>query len=253
MRLDVFLYKNNYYKSRNKASEGILNGEVFYDGNAIFKPSFEVEENSSKITVKISDKSFVSVGGYKLDKALEDFNLEVSGFTCIDIGSSTGGFTDCLLNRSAKKVFAIDLNDDLLDSKLKDDNRVVFLLKNARFLTKNDFNESVNLIVGDLSFISLSLIFPVIYRLLEDDSLAVFLIKPQFELGERKKLKNGIITDKNLRLDIIKKVCDYAIDSKLQPMKITTAPIKEGKNVEYLIMLKKCENPIFNDSILPLL
>lgn len=251
MRLDVYLYKNNYYKSRNKASEGILNGEVFYDGNAIFKPSFEVEENSNRVTVKISDKSFVSVGGYKLDKALNDFNFDVNSLTCIDIGSSTGGFTDCLLHRNAKKVFAVDLNNELLDEKIRKDKRVEFVLKNARYLTKNDFEENINLIVGDLSFISLSLIFPVIYQLLEDDSLAVFLIKPQFELGERKKLKNGVITDKGLRLKILKKVCQNAIDCSLQPLKITTAPIKDGKNVEYLILLKKCKNPVLDTNILP--
>jgi 23S rRNA (cytidine1920-2'-O)/16S rRNA (cytidine1409-2'-O)-methyltransferase len=160
---------------------------------------------------------------------------------CADIGSSTGGFTDCLLSRGAKKVYAVDLNDDLLDESLKTDERVFFLLKNARNLILKDFNESLDFIVGDLSFISLSLIFPVLSNLMKENSFALFLIKPQFELGEKRKLKNGIITDDATRKEILKKVCDYAIKNDLVPQNITTAPIVKGKNVEYLILLKKCK------------
>lgn len=241
MRIDYFLSEKGYYKSRNKAREGIEKGEVFYDGKLVVKPSLDLPFDTELVEIKRFKKVFVSIGGYKLEKALNDFDFKVEGMVCADIGSSTGGFTDCLLSRGAKKVYAVDLNDDLLDESLKTDERVIFLLKNARNLILKDFNESLDFIVGDLSFISLSLIFPVLSNLMKENSFALFLIKPQFELGEKRKLKNGIITDDATRKEILKKVCDYAIKNDLVPQNITTAPIVKGKNVEYLILLKKCK------------
>lgn len=249
MRIDYYLFEKGFYKSRNKAKESIEKGEVFYDDKVVKKPSTEIEDGDL-IQIKRVEKVFVSIGGYKLEKAISEFGVNVLDLICADIGASTGGFTDCLLQRGAKKVYAIDVNSELLDENLKKDDRVIFLLKNARNLSLNDFNEKLDFIVGDLSFISLSLIFPVVSNLMSEDGLALFLIKPQFELGERKRLKNGVITDENIRKEILIKVCDYAKNANLIPQKITTAPIVKGKNVEYLILLKKCKNNIFNNDFL---
>lgn len=243
MRIDTFLFEKNYFKSRNKAKESIEKGEVYFDGKIVTKPSFEIPFDTELVSINRKEKVFVSLGGYKLEKALSDFDFSVGGLICADIGASTGGFTDCLLQRDAKKVYAIDLNDDLLDDELKNDKRVFSIIKNARDLKREDFTVRPNFIVGDLSFISLSLIFPIVSNLLDYGEFCLFLIKPQFELGERKRLKNGIITDDALRKEIVNKVCGYAVESNFTPVKITSAPIVKGKNVEYLVLLKKSKTP----------
>ncbi len=179
MRLDEFLVKNKYYNSRTKAKESICRGEIFVNGVCIEKPAYDVcDVDGIKIIDKVSH--FVSNGGFKLEKALIDFNYSVKNVVAADIGASTGGFTDCLLKYGAKKVFSVDLNDDLLDISLKNNEKVERIIKNARYLTKEDFSCDINLLVADLSFISATLVLPVFYGLLADNGNAIVLIKPQF-------------------------------------------------------------------------
>ena len=239
MRLDDFLFKNQYFDSRTKANQSIKRGEVYLNGVQVIKPSFFVNENIDNNVMISSERSFVSLGGYKLDKALRDFNFNVNGLVCADIGSSTGGFTDCLLQNGAKKVYSVDLNDDLLHNSLKLNERVVRIIKNAKLLTKNDFNDKIDLIVGDLSFISLTAIINVLYDLIEQSKYVILLIKPQFELEVKKTVKNGIVRDKTDRLNACKKIYQCAISNGFSVVNFTNAPISKDKNVEYLILLKK--------------
>ena len=240
MRLDVFLYKNKYFQSRNKATESILRGEVSLNGVKILKPSFSVDSDSFNKVEILSEKSFVSIGGYKLDKALKDFDFSVRGLICADIGASTGGFTDCLLRRGAKKVFAIDVGESQLSDKLKSDDRVVVIDNfNARNLTANVIGEFVDGVTCDVSFISLTYVLKPICDVLKDDGFAVVLLKPQFECGKKELNKNGIVTSLKARLESALKIKSFAVSVGLTPVKFTFAPIKPGKNAEYLFLLTK--------------
>ena len=177
MRLDNYLVEKNILDSRTKAKQAILRGEIYINGVAINKPAYDIDENSfCEVSYNYVDK-FVSLGGYKLNKAINDFNLNVENFIVADVGSSTGGFTDCLLTKGAKKVFAIDLNDTLLHQKLKSDHRVVSLIKNARDLTKGDFDSQLDLIVADLSFISATLVLNVFSQLLSSGKKLIILVE----------------------------------------------------------------------------
>ena len=193
MRLDNYLFVNKYFDSRTKSKQAIERGEVIVNGLLIDKPSYEINENIAHDIEIRAKETFVSLGGYKLSKALKDFSFSVKDKIAIDIGASTGGFTDCLLKNGTKKVFAVDLNDELLHSTLKNDDRVIPVIKNAKLLNKSDFSVTADIITADLSFISASIIIPVIKNLLDDKKHLILLIKPQFENDERIRFKNGII------------------------------------------------------------
>lgn len=239
MRLDSFLVKKGYFDSRTKAKQSIERGEVFINDKVIIKSSQEIDEFSS-FNVKIeSQNQFVSLGGYKLQKAIDDFNLDCKDKIVADIGASTGGFTDCLLKNGAKKVFAIDLNDQLLHERLKLDNRVESIIKNAKELKREDFSSNLDLIVADLSFISLTKVLDIFSFLLDDGKQLLILIKPQFETGEKRKFKNGIIKDEKIRIDICKKIFNFANSLNFAPTNFTSAPINDKKNVEYLMLFTK--------------
>ena len=242
MRTDEFLCKKGFFDSRTKAKQAIERGEVFINGKKILKPAAIICSEEHVEVERKCEEAYVSLGGFKLAKALKDFSLSVNGICAADIGASTGGFTDCLLKNGARKVFAIDLNDELLHQRLKEDSRVVPIIKNAKYLTAEDFSESPKLIVADLSFISATLILPVIYRLLSDGDNVVILIKPQFENDSRKRFKNGIVRDKKVRLTAVKKVFDCAVAVGFLPKKITEAPLYKDKNTEYLILMEKGES-----------
>lgn len=239
MRLDCYLQAKEYFDSRNKASEAVKRGEIYVDGVCIKKPSFEICENSTcKIQYRCSE-SYVSLGGYKLKKALTDFNFCVEGLIVADIGASTGGFTDCLLKNGASKVYSVDLNGELLHSSLKKNPKVVTIIKNAKELKCSDFNDKLDLICADLSFISAAQVLGIFYDLISDNSNIILLIKPQFEMGKKLRLKNGIIRDDKIRMDACKSVFDFAVSIGFNALKITNAPISENKNIEYLILLRK--------------
>ena len=238
MRLDLFLEKNNFFDSRTKAKQAIERGEILVNGKVIDKSSYQINDENVKIEY-VYESKFVSLGGYKLEKALKDFNYTPKDLVVVDIGASTGGFTDCLLKNDAKKVYAIDLNENLLHKSLKEDNRVVEIIKNAKNLTKEDFKDSIDLVVADLSFISSTVILPIISNIISDRKDIILLIKPQFENDEKIKFKNGIIRDKKIQQKACFKVLECAKTYNLNPIKLTTAPINSDKNVEFLVLLRK--------------
>ncbi len=237
MRLDNYLVEKGYFDSRTKAKQSILRGEIFINGQKTDKPSLCVEQNVKVERVFL--KNFVSLGGFKLQKAIEDFGFSVKDYTCVDLGASTGGFTDALLQNGAKKVYSVDLNDSLLHQSIKKDKRVVPIIKNARFLARSDFNEDINLITADLSFISEKYILPIMSNIIDDGKYIIVLIKPQFETDRKIKFKNGIIKDVKIRKEVVKRIFDCAINNGLSPLKITSAPISKDKNTEYLLLLRK--------------
>lgn len=239
MRLDVFLVEKNIFETRTKAQQSIIKDEIYIDGKLINKPSFNIDENTEHNIERKFTQDFVSLGGFKLAKALKDFQFNVKDFICCDIGASTGGFTDCLLKNGAKKVFAVDLNEGLLSNKLKQDCRVVSIIKNAKLLNVDDFNNKIDIITADLSFISATMILPVISNLLEKENYAIVLIKPQFEMDKRIKFKNGIIRDNKLLKESCNKVINCAMENNFEVLAITDAPIYKDKNHEFLLLLKK--------------
>ncbi len=238
MRLDNYLVEKGIFDSRTKAKQAIERGEIFINSKKVLKSSFEIKEQEVEVK-HVYESKFVSLGGYKLEKALADFNFSVKDLVVADIGASTGGFTDCLLQNGAKKVYAIDLNDSLLHQSLKEDNRVIPVIKNAKDLSLEDFSDKLDLIVADLSFISITQVISTFSKLLGKDKRLIILIKPQFEMGEHKRFKNGIVKDKKIHDMVCKNVIDYAMQNSLQKLDITTAPINENKNIEFLLLLQK--------------
>ena len=232
MRLDAYLFSTKKFSSRTKSAEAIEKGFVCVNGKTVLKPSQNVSDND--VIAVCESNEFVSNGGYKLEKALSDFSVDVNGLVFADVGASTGGFTDCLLQNGAKQVFAIDVGESLLDESLKNDVRVIEMENvNARYLQASDFPCGLDGIVADVSFIS-----PVISAILQEGTDAFTLIKPQFECEKQGIGKSGIVK-KTEHKKIVKKVLVFAAESGLEPLEITNAPIKKGKNIEYVLHLKK--------------
>ena len=246
MRIDLYL--KDKFGSRNKAANAVSEGLVLVNGKSV-SSSYEVKAGDD-ITVLTPDISFVSAGGYKLYKALKDFNFSVKDGIFADIGASTGGFTDCLLQNGAKKVYCIDVGESQLDNSLKDKNIVVIDNFNARNLTKDMFGERLSGAVIDVSFISLTYILGAVADVLEDGASVLALIKPQFECGTHKVGKNGIVRELSQRKKIIAKICGFSESVNLAPVEITNAPIVKGKNTEYIIRLEKNGKSLGTDCIL---
>ena len=239
-RLDVLLAERGIFESREKAKIAIMEGLVYVNNQKEDKPGTVIKEDSL-IEYRGNELKYVSRGGYKLEKAIDIFNLDIDKKICMDIGSSTGGFTDCMLQNGAKKVFAIDCGTNQLAYKLRLDERVVSLEKtNARYLTKNMINnEDIDFTSIDVSFISLDKILPNLYELINKNSYVVCLIKPQFEAG-REFVNGGVIKDKKIHLLVIKNVINLAKDIGYSILNLTYSPIKGPKgNIEYLLYLKK--------------
>ena len=238
MRLDNYLVEKGFFDSRTKAKQAIERGEIYIDGKRINKPAFIILDERANVEYRSQEK-FVSLGGYKLNKAIKEFDFNCKDFTVADVGASTGGFTDCLLQNGAKKVYAVDLNDDLLNYKLKSDERVKTIIKNARDLTLFDFDDEIDLIVADLSFISITYVIDVFSRLLKKDKHLIILIKPQFEVGQKTRFKNGIIRDEKLQKLACNNVVNCAEQNGFVKLSSTTAPVVERKNLEFLFLFKK--------------
>lgn len=239
MRIDKYLAEK--YGSRNKASEIIKKGLVLVDGKPV-SASFDYREGQV-LTFLEREEEFVSNGGYKLSKALRDFDFSVRGKIIADIGASNGGFTDCLFKNGALKVYCIDVGESLLDESLKGKNVVIIDGFNARNLNSNLFAEKIDGAVIDVSFISLTYILDAVANVLDDGAFVIALIKPQFECGNRNIGKNGIVRDMRQHRRIIEKIYDYAVQCNLQPVKLTDAPIRKNKNIEYLVLLIKGNIP----------
>lgn len=241
MRLDALLCKEGVFSSRTKASQAIAEGKVLVSGKAV-KPSIDVND-LSLVTVLDKIDAFVSNGGYKLQKAFDDFNFSPTNMVFADIGASNGGFTDCLLKNGAKKVYAVDVGESQLDESLKcNENVVVLDNTNARFLTKKDLGESVDGVSCDVSFISVTYVIEGIKNVLKPSGVAFVLIKPQFECGKEYLGNSGIVKSKVARINAVKKVYNSCIENGLYALNITEAPIREKKNIEYVIMLKNGDN-----------
>ena len=238
MRIDEYLFTRGFFDSRTKAKQAIDSGYVYLNGKKVDKCSKDVAEGYNP-EIKIAEaERFVSLGGYKLAKALKDFNFSVNNAVVADIGASTGGFTDCLISRGAAKVYAVDLNDGLLHDSLKNNDKVVQVIKNAKNLTASDI-PNAEIITADLSFISATQVLPVFYDLLPDNGKVILLIKPQFEIGEKRKFKNGIIKDAKTVKSVCRNVFNAAKSVGFSPLDLTVAPLKEDKNTEFLILLAK--------------
>lgn len=235
MRIDKYLAQK--YGSRTKAARAVEEGLVLVNGKAV-SPSYEVRELDGFTFVE-KELDFVSLGGFKLEKAINDFGFDVDGKVFADVGASTGGFTDCLFKHGAKKVYCIDVGNSQLDKSLLDKNVVVIDNFNARELTAKMFDDVLDGAVIDVSFISLTYILGGVAAAVKDGGQIIALIKPQFECESKKVGKNGIVKDSKVKLGIIKKIYDYALKCNLAPVNLTSAPIVEGKNTEYLIHLVK--------------
>jgi len=234
MRADKFFAEK--FNSRTKAAEAIEKGLILVNGKTI-KPKDDIKETYEVLFIE-PKQQFVSNGGYKLARAIEVFDISCKEKIFVDLGASTGGFTDCLLQNGAKKVYAVDVGESLLHDSLLQNTKIVQMNNtNARYLTKNDFNDAIDGVVTDVSFISLRLIFPTIKNILKDNGEAVVLVKPQFECENKNIGKSGIVHP-SAHAKIVKKVLGYATENGLYPLGITNAPIRKGKNVEYVLWLK---------------
>lgn len=239
-RLDVILTERNLFSSREKAKASVMAGLIYVDGQRIDKPGTPVKKDA-EITVKEDLCPYVSRGGLKLEKALKAFDFSLSGAIAADIGASTGGFTDCMLQKGASKVFAIDVGYGQLDWKLRNDPRVVNLEKtNVRYLELDAVDAELDFISIDVSFISLRLVLPVAAKLLSTEGSLVCLVKPQFEAGRSQVGKKGIVRDANVQQEVIQNVVGYGLDNGLYSHGLTYSPITGTKgNIEYLLYMKK--------------
>ncbi len=250
-RLDVVLVKRGFFQSREKAKASIMAGIVFVDGKREDKAGTPIDENA-EIFVKEDICPYVSRGGLKLDKTMELYGFNLEGATCVDIGASTGGFTDCMLQHGAAKVFAIDVGYGQLDYKLRTDSRVVNMEKtNVRYLDTELVDPDVDFISIDVSFISLKLIFPVAAKLLGKSGGIVCLVKPQFEAGREQVGKKGIVRDPAVHVEVLEKVAGYATENGLYVNGMTYSPITGAKgNIEYLFYLRKEPSEEFSEEVL---
>lgn len=241
IRLDVYLVNNLYFDSREKARIAIMEGKVFVNNQKEDKPGTMIKEDSY-VEYRGEKLKYVSRGGYKLEKAINVFKINLNGKTCVDIGASTGGFTDVMLQNGAKKVFAVDCGTNQLDYKLRTDNRVIVMENtNARYLTKEDIsNEMIDFISVDVSFISLDKIISIVKELLKVGGEAVLLIKPQFEAGKDKVEKGGVVKNKNTHISVINYVIDICKNNNFKIDGLDFSPIKgPAGNIEYLLYISK--------------
>ncbi len=242
MRLDIYLTENKYTDSRSRAKELILGGGICVDGKIIKKPSCEIDEHiTHNIEIVGNICPYVSRGGLKLEGALDIFGIDVSGFTAVDIGSSTGGFTDCLLIHGAKRVYAVDSGSEQLHKKLRNDERVVVMENfNARELNADSIPEKCDIAVTDVSFISQTYIIPNASSVLSGNGIYIGLVKPQFEAGRENIGKNGIVKDKKAHEYSIKKVAECATLFGFDCIDVAVSPIEGGDgNREFLIYCRK--------------
>lgn len=251
-RLDVLLVEKGYFQSREKAKAAIMAGIVFVNDIKTDKAGTFVEE-TAEILVKENICPYVSRGGLKLEKALDLYGFSLENAVCADIGASTGGFTDCMLQNGAGKVFAIDVGYGQLDWKLRNDSRVINMEKcNIRYLDFDKVDKDIDFISIDVSFISLKLVFPVAAKMLADTGSLVCLVKPQFEAGRQQVGRGGIVKDINVHREVIRNVVQYGIDSGLYSYGLTYSPVKGAKgNIEYLLYMKKedTEGKVTDDDI----
>jgi len=237
-RLDVVLVEKELVSSREKARAIIMSGNVFVDGLSETKPGLFVSE-SAVIDIKSSEK-FCSRGGYKLDKAIKCFGIDISGAVAADIGASTGGFTDCMLQYGASKVYSIDVGYGQIAWELRNNPRVKVIERtNARYLTSEHIPERIDFFAIDVSFISVKLIIPVILKFCNDIFKGVILIKPQFEIGKGQVGKRGVVSDPQKHIQVLNDVFFFLTELPLSVTGLTYSPIKgPNGNIEFLLMVE---------------
>ena len=241
-RLDVLLVEQGYADNRTKAQAIIMSGMVYVGGQKADKPGTSYEE-AVEIEVRGATCPYVSRGGLKLEKALRDFGVKLEGYVCSDSGASTGGFTDCLLQQGAKKVFAIDVGYGQLDWKIRSDPRVVVMERtNVRYVTPEQLGEELDLSVIDVSFISLKIVLPVVKTFLKESGQVVCLIKPQFEAGKEKVGKKGVIRDPAVHQEVLDHFVELTDEIGFTILGLTFSPVKgpEG-NIEFLAHLTRAQ------------
>lgn len=243
-RLDVAVFEEGFAQSREKAKAIIMAGLVYVNNQKVDKAGFELKD-SDVLEVRGKTLKYVSRGGLKLEKAMQKFPIELKGKICMDVGASTGGFTDCMLQNGAVKVYSVDVGYGQLAWKLRCDERVINLERtNFRYVTEKEIPDKIEFSSVDVSFISLKHILPVLNMLLSDNAQAVCLIKPQFEAGKDKVGKKGVVRDLNVHIEVVERIIALALDNGFSVCGLEFSPIKgpEG-NIEYLIYLVKSEEP----------
>lgn len=242
-RLDVLLVKGGFAESREKAKAIIMSGNVFVNNNREDKVGLTFDEKAI-IEVRGNTLKYVSRGGLKLEKAMANFDVSIEGKICMDVGASTGGFTDCMLQNGAVKVYSVDVGHGQLAWKLRQDERVVCMEKtNIRYVTNEDIPDLIDFSSIDVSFISLTKVLGPVRNLLTDNGQVVCLIKPQFEAGREKVGKKGVVRDKKVHIEVIEMVVEFAKSIGFNVLNLDFSPIKgpEG-NIEYLLHIEKGEN-----------
>ena len=242
-RLDVALVERGLILSREKAKVVIMEGLVYVNGQKSDKAGAQVKDDDT-IEIRGETLRYVSRGGKKLEKAMQVFPISLEGYICIDIGASTGGFTDCMLQNGAQKVYSVDVGYGQLAWTLRTDERVVNLERtNIRYVTEEQIPDPIDFISVDVSFISLTLVLPVAWKLLKDQACMVCLVKPQFEAGKDKVGKKGVVREPQIHKEVIRKVADCAVGLGFAVKGLDYSPIKgpEG-NIEYLLFLQKTDS-----------
>ncbi len=249
-RLDILLVEKGLAPSREKAKAMIMEGNVFVAGEREDKAGTNFDETVA-IEIKGNTLKYVSRGGLKLEKAMEHFTISLEDTVCMDIGASTGGFTDCMLQNGARKVFSVDVGYGQFAWKLRQDERVVCMEKtNIRYVTPDQIGEPLDFASVDVSFISLTKVLPPARDLLKADGEMVCLIKPQFEAGKDKVGKKGVVRDPAVHLEVIEKIINFALENGFSVLNLEFSPIKgpEG-NIEYLVHLKKSEETKLEENV----
>lgn len=247
-RADILLYEKGLVNSREKARRIIMEGVVYIGNRRIDKPGEKVDADST-ITIRENPIAYVSRGGLKLEKAINIFNIDLKDKIAIDIGASTGGFTDCMLKNGVKKVYAIDVGYGQLDWKIRNDPRVVVMERtNIRNVTEDDIGEIVDFISIDVSFISLKLVLPVAKKLVHKKGCIMALIKPQFEAGREKVGKKGLVKDKKVHLEVIKGIAEFCKENGMKLVNLAYSPITGATgNIEYLSLISFGDNDTMVD------
>ena len=252
IRLDVAVFEKGFAPSREKAKAIIMAGQVYVNNQKVDKAGAEIKPEDN-LEVRGNTLKYVSRGGLKLEKAIEKFPIELSGKICMDIGASTGGFTDCMLQNGADKVYSIDVGYGQLAWKLRCDERVVNLERtNFRYCSRENVPDEIDFASVDVSFISLKHILPVLNTLLKADGKAVCLIKPQFEAGKEKVGKKGVVRDLSVHKEVVENIIALALENGFSVSGLDYSPIKgpEG-NIEYLIFIEKSDKPILSEEVNP--
>lgn len=244
IRLDVALFERGFVDSREKGKALIMAGLVYVNGQKETKAGTSVKAEDC-IELRGEKMPYVSRGGYKLAKAIDEFGLRLDNCVCMDIGASTGGFTDCMLMNGAIKVYSIDVGYGQLAWKLRSDSRVINMERtNFRHVTHEEIPEEIDFASVDVSFISLKLIIPVMRELLKDKGRAVCLIKPQFEAGREKIGKKGVVREIETHLEVVKSIYDFVLENGFSVLNLDFSPIKGPQgNIEYLIFIEKSDEP----------